>query len=1016
MAARPQPWIRGGLGFPGSDPSMASRRLLVVGVAVAAVFYSLWVLWVVAWAGDAGIRSVMSVDIKQEVSPEFDWAPDRPAVGDLLVSIDGRPILNYNDYIRAMRQFRHQVDETIRVVWKTPQGQVKQADAKVRYRPFRMYVWSLVWFVQEMLIFAVGFYVFWKRPRDASAHLFFWLCIVTVGAFMGGYHWTEIVVEPVLIYLFVLFALFVPVVSLHLYLVFPRVHPIYEKHRRGVLSLIYGIGLIYLGLLWTFMVISRLRTEPGVDTAIWIIKQLAYGYIGLSVVYFGLCIALLRTSYRTATNRSERNQAYWIWLASVLGTLPISYQLWTAWNNPSTLGLASAAWPMFVVSMLYTIAYAFSITRYKLMQVEEIYNRGKLYVMASLSAGLLYSAILVTCGVVIRDQLMAYRTTGAITAGAVAIVILVLTGAARDRFQKVIDKRFYREKYKFDQALQRMNLAVGSLVDRETLGRRLLEAAADVLRIEWAALYLCDQDRGPLKLVACHGPEPDERTLPADNPLVERLRGTTVLRMPSMMGFSPPSDPAIDAMISLGGEHAAALESNGLLAGLLVLGPKRSGLPYEDEEVAFLNALGSVAILALHSAGIHQTLERLNQELRAKVEKIAEQQRRILILQDQLAQGRGDDAGVREPGELPEPMVFGPIKGSSPAVRRMLELARRVAASHSAVLIRGESGTGKELLAEAIHSASPRAGRPFVKVHCAALSQGLLESELFGHVKGAFTGADRDRVGRFEQANGGTLFLDEIGDINLEVQTKLLRVLQEMSFERVGSSHTISVDVRILAATHQDLEALIEQGRFREDLFYRLNVIPLRTPSLRERKDDIFELAVHFLRRHAGTTGRPVTHLEESAVESLLSYDWPGNIRELENVIERAVLLSDGPALTVEDLAQEIREPVRFARGRPKVRGRRAVVRLGSRAALPGPKQAEPATRSLPAPGDTATTTAARPQLQTLGDEADEYERIQLLDALNEAGGNKSEAARLLGLPRSTFFSKLKKHRLLDVE
>ncbi len=163
----------------------------------------------------------------------------------------------------------------------------------------------------------------------------------------------------------------------------------------------------------------------------------------------------------------------------------------------------------------------------------------------------------------------------------------------------------------------------------------------------------------------------------------------------------------------------------------------------------------------------------------------------------------------------------------------MIELARKVAASHSAVLIRGESGTGKELLAEAIHAASPRAGGPFVKVHCAALSQTLLESELFGHVKGAFTGADRDRVGRFEQADGGTIFLDEIGDVNLEVQTKLLRVLQEMAFERVGSSQTIAVDVRVLAATHQNLEALIRNGRFREDLYYRLNVISLRAPVVR---------------------------------------------------------------------------------------------------------------------------------------------------------------------------------------
>ena len=177
------------------------------------------------------------------------------------------------------------------------------------------------------------------------------------------------------------------------------------------------------------------------------------------------------------------------------------------------------------------------------------------------------------------------------------------------------------------------------------------------------------------------------------------------------------------------------------------------------------------------------------------------------------------------------------IVGSSPQVRQLLHLVRKVAASPSAVLLRGESGTGKELLARAIHENSPRAGKPFVKVHCAALSPGLLESELFGHVKGAFTSAIRDKVGRFEPADGGTLFLDEIGDINLEVQTKLLRVLQEMTFERVGSSEPVQVDVRIIAATHQDLEALIRQGRFREDLFYRLNVFPItRAAAARARR------------------------------------------------------------------------------------------------------------------------------------------------------------------------------------
>jgi DNA-binding NtrC family response regulator len=306
-----------------------------------------------------------------------------------------------------------------------------------------------------------------------------------------------------------------------------------------------------------------------------------------------------------------------------------------------------------------------------------------------------------------------------------------------------------------------------------------------------------------------------------------------------------------------------------------------------------------------------------------------------------------------------------------------------------------------------MHDCSPRQGRPFLAVPCGAQPANLVESAFFGHVKGAFTGADRDRVGRFEQANGGTLFLDEIGDINLEVQSKLLRVLQEMSFERVGSSQPVMVDVRIVAATHQDLEALIRAGRFREDLYYRLNVIPLRTPALRERKEDIFELAVHFLREHARRIGKPVTHLDDKAVEALIAYDWPGNIRELENVIEQAVVLTDSPALTRDDLPAEVRHPGR----------RRLRAGAGASIAAAGTgTRSRPSTTASPwsePPAETDDRGDAEVIAFERGDaEVIAFERQRLLDALDEAQGNKSEAARLLGMPRSTLCSKLKKHGL----
>ena len=227
---------------------------------------------------------------------------------------------------------------------------------------------------------------------------------------------------------------------------------------------------------------------------------------------------------------------------------------------------------------------------------------------------------------------------------------------------------------------------------------------------------------------------------------------------------------------------------------------------------------------------------------------------------------------------------------------------RKVAKSQSTVLVYGETGTGKELIAGAVHRNSTRAARAFVKVNCAALQENLLESELFGHEKGAFTGADRQRIGRFERADGGTLLLDEIGDMSHRTQSKILRVLQEQEFERLGGMRTLRVDVRFIAATHRDLPAMVRDGRFREDLYYRLNVVPIEMPALRQRREDILPLAYSFTRRFSAGLSKPVNGLDKDAETLLLRHDWPGNVRELENIIERAVLLAEGPMIGAADL------------------------------------------------------------------------------------------------------------------
>jgi formate hydrogenlyase transcriptional activator len=242
---------------------------------------------------------------------------------------------------------------------------------------------------------------------------------------------------------------------------------------------------------------------------------------------------------------------------------------------------------------------------------------------------------------------------------------------------------------------------------------------------------------------------------------------------------------------------------------------------------------------------------------------------------------------------------FEGIVGSSAALRAVLDRVRVAAPTGATVLIGGETGTGKELIAHAIHMHSERRRGPFVKVNCASIPADLLESELFGHEKGSFTGAIAQRIGRFEAADGGTLFLDEIGEMPLHLQTKLLRVLQEQEFERVGGTRTIKVDVRIVAATNRDLKAMVGENKFRADLYYRLAVFPLNVPALRERREDIALLTRYFVRKHAQRMGRNIESIPMRALEALTNYDWPGNIRELQNVIERSVVLSDGPELQV---------------------------------------------------------------------------------------------------------------------
>ncbi|HEX6534089.1 MAG TPA: sigma-54 dependent transcriptional regulator [Gemmatimonadaceae bacterium] len=311
------------------------------------------------------------------------------------------------------------------------------------------------------------------------------------------------------------------------------------------------------------------------------------------------------------------------------------------------------------------------------------------------------------------------------------------------------------------------------------------------------------------------------------------------------------------------------------------------------------------------------------------------------------------------------------IVGRSFAIRTLIEKIERVAPTPARVLITGENGTGKELVARAVHRLSARASRPFVEVNCAAIPGELIESELFGHMKGSFTGAVADRAGKFEQANGGTLFLDEVGDMSLPAQAKVLRVLEDGVVTRIGGSKPISVDVRVIAATNKQLETEIGEGRFREDLYYRLNVVPVTVPPLRERREDIPQLVAHFAALLSRQEGMPPRTFTTDAVERLAAFDWPGNVRELRNTVERILILATGPRITAADVER-----------------------------LLGARAAEPAT------------IGSLLECRTFDEFKDAAERAFLLAKLREHDWNVSETARLLDMPRSNLYKKIERHGL----
>ncbi|GIX04548.1 MAG: hypothetical protein KatS3mg114_0417 [Planctomycetaceae bacterium] len=986
----------------------------------ASLFYALVVLWTIGITSEIRVRWLLLGErgthaLQQQTAPEgvkilqtIGLLADGPApqTGDVLLAIHGEPIQTSLDIPKRLLELSSQGYAPLPThngyPWITLEYQPARSHERITTRvalqplPLSELLPTLIWFGLELLIFSVSAVAVWRRPFDHATRVFFMMSVLALGAFLGCYHWWLLVGNRWLSLPFVISAILLPAVTLHFFLVYPRPKTWVLNYPRWVWSSLYGIPTVVLifFLLAHYMLGAEISqpasSERGLKMLRWLswLQTAVYAYLTVAGVYFGGALIAIVHSVWTSRCPIERRRGMWILWAGMVATLFIGYTLMLAYWDRSSFVLGGGRIPMFLASLMFMLAYTGSILRHKLLPEEDLPLRSwGFHVMRCALAGLLMIAIVwYAFGAGRRSLLLTSFQQGILGVCLVVGSTALLVG--RDSLQRWLTRRWFHERYRLDKALHRINRAVGQFSDPQFLSQRTLVTCRDGVQAEWAALYLKEPMQIDFQLVASEGGIPEiplRWEPPADwlsHAAGEQWRWPWERRSPAQETLRPE-----------GTEIIQPIEVDGELAGVILLGPKLGGQSYSPEDYNFLSALTQITGVALHCVRVHQDLSRLNEQLRTNVERIAQQKRQIELLQAELAARSNEIPDAAAPEILQRDI----IQGSSPALLEVLETVKKVAPTEATVLLRGESGTGKELLARVIHANSSRRDGPFVAVHCAALASSVLESELFGHVRGAFTGAHADKRGRFELAHGGTLFLDEIGELSLETQVKLLRALQEREIEPVGGTTPIRVNVRVIAATHRPLEEMIQRGQFREDLYYRLNVVSLWLPPLRKRQEDLHALAAYFLRRESSRLQKNVHDIDDAAWDVLLRYSWPGNIRELENVIARAVVMAEDGVITRADLPAELLAAVE--------RGEASKVKLsvGWQPEWSGATRAHRKGQRLSPPKLTAREHY---------DEMDE--RKLLIQALQQAGGNKAQAARLLGLPRSTYFSKLKKYALQD--
>ena len=822
-------------------------------------------------------------------------------------------------------------------------------------------VWpSAGWSLGSFAVVLVLCVVLWVSRRGEPGLAWYIVVLLNVYIVLYGFtHMKELLPSAPLFLGYLFFDLFTLPLLMHLFLRFPT--PVGWVRRRPWLPLLLYVPQVALtlatagGYLRLMQAPTLARQQQVLLLGKWFIPLVFLAYL-----LGGMAVMIVR--YVTSPVE-RRKQIQWVIYGGVMAGFLTAFFSIFQWRTSHASWLLESSEYLLPVYALLALTIGFSFLEFRLVDVERIVHRSLVYGVVSGLVVVIYLALSGGLGFLLTKV---FNTTSTTVSVAATVGAAALFFPLRRAVQANVDRLFFRHRTVYEEILAQASSEFVTMLDLDRLSKVLLEMLVTKLNRRHAILLLAGEDRRLRPVRAAGRSVSLDGELPAvDSFTLRKLRahasGETVAVARLLADVQPPrlARELAEIFSTMEASLLVFLVTRDRILGLLALGPRADGSMVSRDEITMLEALGRQLAVVVQNASAFTEIDTLNRDL-------ARQRREILALKDRL---EAENVYLRE--EIQEAARHGEIVGESAAIRQVLAQVARVAPTAATVLIHGESGTGKELVARAIHSSSDRRDRPLVTINCAAIPEGLLESELFGHEKGAFTGAVARQPGRFELADGGTLFFDEVGDMPLALQAKLLRALQEREFTPVGATRPAQVDVRVISATHRDLEARVAQGSFREDLLYRLNVVPLPLPALRERVEDIPLLAEYFAAELARRHGKAITGISRRAMDRLQAYPWPGNVRELANVMERAVVLSDASVLDEEVTL-------------PRVRDRGDVPAEGD--------------------GDGLAGQAFVP----FHDAVRDFKREYLRQAIETAEGNRAEAARRLELQR-TYLYRLEK-------